>query len=169
MKSVILAAIFFMMFQSNANATLSLWQCVGVFQYQSSNQSMIAQTFNEGNFLSSTAANSAVAAYGGLFYNGSVTPVIPGDVAVNTKSRLDAICHNVIPPQLPGYFVLGQMQVKQYGKPAQPLTTNIGPFGTLTACKAALNAQKTLTLQNTPLTETNVAYKFDGACYQLMN
>lgn len=150
----------------NANAALSLWQCVGVFQYQQTNKSMQAQIFNEGNFLSSTAANSAVAAYGGLFYNGTVTP---GDNPVNTKSKLDAICHNVIPPQLPGYFVLGQMQVKQYNQPAQPLTTNIGPFGTLAVCKIALNKQKTLTLQNTPLTDQNVAYAFDGDCYQLMD
>lgn len=163
MKAIFLAISLF--FISNANATVTLWQAAGVFQYQQQNQPMRAQAFDESAFLSESACNAAIAGYGNMLDDGSVTP---GNQQ-NSRSKLDAVCHSIIPPQLPGWYALGQMQVQQSGQAAQPLHLKLGPFGNYPACQAALNRQKTLTLGNTPITDQNVAYKLDGDCYKLMD
>lgn len=172
MKSVIviLAAIFFIMFQSNANATTTLWQAAGVTQYEEANQAMVADVFDVGNLLSLAACNSVIADHNHLLQSGSVTPS-GGDASQqkNTKSAVDAICHAVITPQLPGYYYIGQMEIKQHGVKSQPKQVKIGPFATLPLCNAAGNAQKNLTLQKTPLTLINVYYQLKGGCRKLMD
>lgn len=163
MKKLLITLVL-LTFTVAANATVTLYQAAGVLQYQQSNQSMKAQNFDVGNLLSLSACNSAIANHAHLLRDGSVTP---GNNQ-NSRTRLDAICHAVIPPQLPGWFGLGQAQVQQSNQPSQPLQVKIGPFATYSACKIAFNRQKTLTLQNAPITDNNVAYKLDGDCYQMM-
>ena len=158
----IIAAIFFV---TSANATVTLYQAVGVIQYHQQNQPMKAQTFDVGNFLSLNACNAAIANHGNMLDDGSVTP---GN-SQNSRTKLDAICHAVIPPQLPGWYAIGLAQVQQNNQAAQPLQIQLGPFATLALCNAALNNQKSLTLQNTPIGEVNVAYKLDGMCHKLMD
>ena len=152
-------------FTATANATTTLYQAVGVIQYHQQNQPMRAQTFDVGNFLSLAACNAAIANHNDLLVAGSVTP---GNQH-NSRTKLDAICHAVIPPQLPGYYAIGLAQVQQSNQASQPLQFQLGPFGTLASCNAALNNQKTLTLQNTPIGDINVAYKLDGLCHKLMD
>lgn len=159
----LLIAVALLVFTATANATITLYQAVGVIQYNQQNQPMRAQTFDVGDFLSLAACNAAIANHNNLLAAGSVTP---GNQQ-NSRTRLDAICHAVIPPQLPGWYAIGLAQVQQSNQASQPLQMQIGPFGTLAACNAALNNQKTLTLQNTPISEINVAYKLDGLCHKL--
>lgn len=149
----------------SAQATVTLYQAVGVIQYHQQNQPMRAQTFDVGNFLSLSACNAAIANHGNMLDDGSVTP---GNQQ-NSRTKLDAICHAVIPPQLPGWYAIGLAQAQQNNQASQPLQMQIGPFGTLAACNSALNNQRSLTLQNTPIGEINVAYKLDGLCHKLMD
>ena len=86
----------------SAQATVTLYQAVGVIQYHQQNQPMRAQTFDVGNFLSLSACNAAIANHGNMLDDGSVTP---GNQQ-NSRTKLDAICHAVIPPQLPGWYAL---------------------------------------------------------------
>ena len=158
----IIATLFFV---TNANATVTLYQAAGVIQYHQQNQPMKAQTFDVGNFLSLNACNAAIANHGNMLDDGSVTP---GNQQ-NSRTKLDAICHAVIPQQLPGYYAIGLAQVQQNNQASQPLQMQIGPFATLALCNAALNNQKSLTLQNTPIGDINVAYKLDGMCHKLMD
>jgi len=149
----------------SAQATVTLYQAVGVIQYHQQNQPMRAQTFDVGNFLSLSACNAAIANHGNMLDDGSVTP---GNQQ-NSRTKLDAICHAVIPPQLPGWYAIALAQAQQNNQASQPLQMQIGPFGTLAACNSALNNQRSLTLQNTPIGEINVAYKLDGLCHKLMD
>lgn len=162
-RLLIIAALS--LFSLSANATVTLYQAVGVIQYHQQNQPMRAQAFDVGNFLSSAACNAAIANHNDLLVAGSVTP---GNQQ-NSRTKLDAICHAVIPPQLPGYYAIGLAQVQQSNQASQPLQFQLGPFSTLAACNAALKNQKSLTLQNTPIGDINVAYKLDGLCHKLMD
>lgn len=170
MKAAFLAAIFFMMFQSNANATTTLWQAVGVTQYEESNQTMVADVFDVGNLLSLAACNAVIADHNQLLQAGSVTPS-GGEASQqkNTKSAVDAICHAVITPQLPGYYYIGQMEIKQHNVKSQPKQVKIGPFANLSLCNSGGATQKNLTLQKTPLTKFNVYYQLKGGCRKLID
>lgn len=170
MKAIFLASLFFMAFQGQANATVTLWQAIGVSQYEEANQTMVASTFDVGNLLSLDACNKVIADHNQLLQVGSVTPSGgQANLEKNTRSAVDAICYQVSLPQLPGWYFIGQAQVKQGAFKAQPLQVKIGPFAAEQTCKDAGNAQKKLTLQQTPITGQTVNYKLNGACRKLMD
>lgn len=175
MKALFLASVFFMIFQGSANATepagyTTQYQAVGVVQYEEANQTMVADTFDVGNLLSIAACNLVIADHNQLLQDGSVTPSGGNvDQQKNTRSAVDAICHAVLPTLLQGYYFIGQTEVKQHSQKAQPKQIKIGPFATLGLCNSAGNAQKTLTLQKTPRTQTNVYYQLRGGCRKMMD
>lgn len=77
-----------------------------------------------------------------LLQDGSVTPSGGNaDQQKNTRSAVDAICHAVMPPSLPGYYFIGQMEIKQHNQKAQPKQVKIGPFATMSLCNSGGNAQ----------------------------
>lgn len=175
MKAIFLVSVFFMMFQTPAHATepagyLTQYQAIGVVQYEEANQAMVADTFDVGNLLSLAACNLVIADHNQLLQDGSVTPSGGNvDQQKNTRSAVDAICHAVMPPSLPGYYFIGQTEVKQHSQKAQPKQIKIGPFATLALCNSAGNAQKTLTLQKTPRTQASVYYQLRGGCRKIMD
>lgn len=175
LKSVLLSLAILLFCVSSANATepagyLTQYQAVGVVQYEEANQTMVADTFDVGNLLSLAACNLVIADHNQLLQEGSVTPSGGNvDQQKNTRSAVDAICHTVMPPSLPGYYFIGQTEVKQHSQKAQPKQIKIGPFATLALCNSAGNAQKTLTLQKTPRTQTNVYYQLRGGCRKMMD
>ena len=160
--SIILLAVSF-----SAQATTYFYQASGVEQYQQSGQQMKAMTFDVGNFQTLAACNAAVAAHSNLMDATTKTPASSNDA----KVRVDAICHAVLPLQLPGWHVIG-VRIVQRGNasasdPSQALPVSIGPFPDETACKAAITAQKSLTLQDTPLSNLNVFTSLTAKCHKL--
>ena len=95
------------------------------------------------------------------------TPASGNDV----KVRVDALCHAVLPFQSSGWHVIGVRQVQRgnasASDPSQALPVSIGPFSDEPTCKAAITAQKSLTLQNTPLSDSNVFTSLTAKCHKL--
>lgn len=152
---------------SNANATVTFWQAVGVEQYQQANQKMVALSFDVGNFQTLASCNNAIANHNNLMDATIKTPASGNEA----KVRVDAICHAVIPLQLPGWHVIGVRQVQQGNTSAsdtsQAIPVSIGPFTDEDTCKAAITAQSTLTLQHTPLSEKSVSTTLTAKCHKL--
>lgn len=150
-----------------ASATIMLWQAVGIEQYQQAGQQMRALSFDVGNFQSETACNSAIASHNNLLIPGTITP----GSSTNAKVNVDAMCHAVLPLQLPGWHVIGVRQVQRgtssSSDPSQALPVSIGPFVDEATCKSAITAQKSLTLQNTPLTGQNVFTSLTAICHKI--
>lgn len=151
----------------SAQATTYFYQASGVEQYQQAGQQMKALTFDVGNFSTLAACNAAVAAHSNLMDATIKTPASSNDA----KVRVDALCHAVLPLQLPGWHVIGVRQVQRGNTIAadqsQALPVSIGPFIDETACKAAIVEQKSLTLQNTPLSDSNVFTSLTAKCHKL--
>ena len=160
--SIILLAVSF-----SAQATTYFYQSSGVEQYQQAGQQMKALTFDVGNFQTLAACNAAVAAHSNLMDATIKTPASGNDA----KVRVDALCHAVLPLQLPGWHVIGVRQVQRgnasASDPSQALPVSIGPFADEPTCKAAITAQKSLTLQNTPLSDQNVFTSLTAKCHKL--
>ena len=160
--SIILLAVSF-----SAQATTYFYQASGVEQYQQSGQQMKAMTFDVGNFQTLAACNAAVAAHSNLMDATIKTPASGNDV----KVRVDALCHAVLPFQSSGWHVIGVRQVQRGNAsgsdPSQALPVSIGPFSDEPTCKAAITAQKSLTMQNTPLSDSNVFTSLTAKCHKL--
>lgn len=160
--SVTLLAVSF-----SVQATTYFYQASGVEQYQQAGQQMKALTFDVGNFQTLAACNSAIAAHSNLMDATVKTPASSNDA----KVRVDAICHAVLPLQLPGWHVIGVRQVQRGNASAsdqsQALPVSIGPFADEPTCKAAISMQKSLTLQNTPLSDSNVFTSLTAKCHKL--
>ena len=160
--SIILLAVSF-----SAQATTYFYQASGVEQYQQSGQQMKAMTFDVGNFQTLAACNAAVAAHSNLMDATVKTPASGNDV----KVRVDALCHAVLPFQSSGWHVIGVRQVQRgnasASDPSQALPVSIGPFSDEPTCKAAITMQKSLTLQNTPLSDSNVFTSLTAKCHKL--
>ena len=160
--SIILLAVSF-----SAQATTYFYQASGVEQYQQSGQQMKAMTFDVGNFQTLAACNAAVAAHSNLMDATTKTPASSNDA----KVRVDAICHAVLPFQSSGWHVIGVRQVQRgnasASDPSQALPVSIGPFADEPTCKAAIAAQKSLTLQDTPLSNLNVFTSLTAKCHKL--
>lgn len=160
--SIILLAVSF-----SAQATTYFYQASGVEQYQQSGQQMKAMTFDVGNFQTLAACNAAVAAHSNLMDATVKTPASGNDA----KVRVDALCHAVLPFQSSGWHVIGVRQVQRgnasASDPSQALPVSIGPFADEPTCKAAITAQKSLTLQNTPLSDLNVFTSLTAKCHKL--
>lgn len=148
-------------------ATTYFYQASGVEQYQQSGRQMVAVPFDVGNFQTLAACNAAVAAHSNLMDATIKTPASGNDA----KVRVDALCHAVLPLQLPGWHVIGIRQVQRgsasASDPSQALPVSIGPFADEPTCKAAIAAQKSLTLQNTPLSDQNVFTSLTAKCHKL--
>ena len=160
--SIILLAVSF-----SAQATTYFYQASGVEQYQQAGQQMKALTFDVGNFSTLAACNAAVAAHSNLMDATIKTPASGNDV----KVRVDALCHAVLPFQSSGWHVIGVRQVQRgnasASDPSQALPVSIGPFADEPTCKAAIAAQKSLTLQDTPLSNLNVFTSLTAKCHKL--
>ena len=160
--SIILLAVSF-----SAQATTYFYQASGVEQYQQAGQQMKALTFDVGNFQTLAACNAAVAAHSNLMDATTKTPASSNDA----KVRVDAICHAVLPFQSSGWHVIGVRQVQRgnasASDPSQALPVSIGPFADEPTCKAAIAAQKSLTLQDTPLSNLNVFTSLTAKCHKL--
>ena len=160
--SIILLAVSF-----SAQATTYFYQASGVEQYQQSGQQMKAMTFDVGNFQTLAACNAAVAAHSNLMDATVKTPASGNDA----KVRVDALCHAVLPFQSSGWHVIGVRQVQRgnasASDPSQALPVSIGPFADEPTCKAAIAAQKSLTLQDTPLSNLNVFTSLTAKCHKL--
>lgn len=160
--SIILLAVSF-----SAQATTYFYQASGVEQYQQSGQQMKAMTFDVGNFQTLAACNAAVAAHSNLMDATVKTPASGNDA----KVRVDALCHAVLPFQSSGWHVIGVRQVQRgnasASDPSQALPVSIGPFADEATCKTAITAQKSLTLQNTPLSDLNVFTSLTAKCHKL--
>ena len=160
--SIILLAVSF-----SAQATTYFYQASGVEQYQQSGQQMKAMTFDVGNFQTLAACNAAVAAHSNLMDATVKTPASGNDA----KVRVDALCHAVLPFQSSGWHVIGVRQVQRgnasASDPSQALPVSIGPFADEPTCKAAITMQKSLTLQNTPLSDSNVLTSLTAKCHKL--
>ena len=160
--SIILLAVSF-----SAQATTYFYQASGVEQYQQAGQQMKALTFDVGNFSTLAACNAAVAAHSNLMDATIKTPASGNDV----KVRVDALCHAVLPFQSSGWHVIGVRQVQRgnasASDPSQALPVSIGPFSDEPTCKAAITMQKSLTLQNTPLSDSNVFTSLTAKCHKL--
>lgn len=89
----------------------------------------------------------------------------------DAKVRVDAICHAVLPFQSSGWHVIGVRQVQRgnasASDPSQALPVSIGPFADEPTCKAAITMQKSLTLQDTPLSNLNVFTALTAMCHKL--
>ena len=159
--------LFLSLLSFSAQATTYFYQASGVEQYQQAGQQMKALTFDVGNFQTLAACNAAVAAHSNLMDATVKTPASGNDA----KVRVDALCHAVLPLQLPGWHVIGVRQVQRGNSiaadPSQALPVSIGPFADEPTCKAAITAQKSLTLQNTPLSDQNVFTSLTAKCHKL--
>lgn len=159
--------LFLFLLSFSAQATTYFYQASGVEQYQQAGQQMKALTFDVGNFQTLAACNAAVAAHSNLMDATIKTPASSNDA----KVRVDAICHAVLPLQLPGWHVIGIRQVQRgsasASDPSQALPVSIGPFADEPTCKAAITVQKSLTLQNTPLSDQNVITSLTAKCHKL--
>ena len=153
----------------SANAVTYFYQASGVEQYQQFGKPMQAISFSVGNFQFQTlaACNAAVAAHSNLMDATVKTPASGNDA----KVRVDAICHAVLPFQSSGWHVIGVRQVQRgnasASDPSQALPVSIGPFSDEPTCKAAITAQESLTLQNTPLSSQNVFTTLTAKCHKL--
>lgn len=159
--------LFLFVVSFSAQATTYFYQASGVEQYQQFGQQMRVIAFNVGNFLTLSSCNSAIADHSNLMDATVKTPASGNDA----KVRVDAICHAVLPLQLPGWYVIGVRQVQRgntsASDPSQALPVNIGPFVDEPTCNAAITAQKSLTLQNTPLSSHNVFTSLTAKCHKL--
>lgn len=159
--------LFLFLLSFSAQATTYFYQASGVEQYQQAGQQMKALTFDVGNFQTLAACNAAVAAHSNLMDATIKTPASGNDA----KVRVDALCHAVLPFQSSGWHVIGVRQVQRgnasASDPSQALPVSIGPFSDETACKAAITMQKSLTLQNTPLSDSNVFTSLTAKCHKL--
>ena len=52
-------------------------------------------------------------------------------------------------------------------RPVSSLSVSIGPFSDEPTCKGAITAQKSLTMQNTPLSDSNVFTSLTAKCHKL--
>jgi len=167
MFKIFLIAVTALFFSGNSLATVVLWEAVGVEQYQQSGQQMRALSFDVGNFQTLAACNAAISNHNNLMDATIKTPASSSDA----KVKVDAICHAVIPLQLPGWHVIGVRQVQRgtssASDPSQALPVSIGPFVDEPTCNAAITAQKSLTLQNTPLSSQNVFTTLTAKCHKL--
>jgi len=154
--SIVLLTLAFNVFAND------VYMAVGVKQYQESGKNMIAQGFSVGQFSDSSSCNAEVANQNNLTLQN--TPKSSN----NSAQRVDAICHPILPVQMPGYWIVGTGQIQQNNVATQPIDTKIGPFATAAICNARLTLAKALTLQNTPKTGNNVGYALDGDCVYLL-
>lgn len=165
MRLILILSLFLLSFSTQA--TTYFYQASGVEQYQQAGQQMKALTFDVGNFQTLAACNAAVAAHSNLMNATVKTPASSNDA----KVRVDALCHAVLPLQLPGWHVIGVRQVQRgsasASDPSQAFPVSIGPFADEPTCKAAITAQKSLTLQNTPLSDSNVFTSLTAKCHKL--
>lgn len=159
--------LFLFLLSFSAQATTYFYQASGVEQYQQAGQQMKALTFDVGNFQTLAACNAAVAAHSNLMDATTKTPASGNDA----KVRVDALCHAVLPFQSSGWHVIGVRQVQRgnasASDPSQALPVSIGPFADEPTCKAAIAAQKSLTLQDTPLSNLNVFTSLIAKCHKL--
>lgn len=167
MFKIFLIAVTALFFSGNSFATVVLWEAEGVEQYQQFGKPMQAISFSVGNFQTLSACNDAIANHNNLM---DATIKTPGSGS-DAKVKVDAICHAVIPLQLPGWHVIGVRQVQRGNASAsdtsQALPVSIGPFVDEATCNAAITAQKSLTLQNTPLSSQNVFTTLTAKCHKL--
>lgn len=162
----ITAAMFFV---TSANATTAFWQAVGVEVYQHTNAPIKAIEFNAESFASLESCNAAIANHNQMMPAGTKTPTLIGEesTAVSAKANVDAICHQVLPLQMPGWYAYGTSQVKEGTQQATPVRVKIGPLQSKSLCVAAIENQKKLTLQKSPIYEKTISYSLNAECHKL--
>lgn len=168
--SALLLVITSVLFSSFAAATTPtypvFYQMAGVFQYQIATNPVKFNGLSIGNFTTLGLCNTAVSDFNNLLLPGSNTP--NPSSAQNTRSVFDGLCFAVLPPQIPGWRVIGFAQVQQAGQSAVPINFDIGSFSDQNTCLTqGLNRMKTLVMSNTPANSANVFYSFTGGCYKL--
>lgn len=162
---LIVSSLFGSIAYATTPAYPTFYTAAGIFQYQITTKPIVPMAFNIGNFTTLGLCNAAISDFNNLLIPGSNTPN-PNN-ALNTRSVLDALCFAVLPPQIPGWHVLGFAQVQQHGQLAVPISFDIGSFQDEITCGKALAKMQALHLSNTPGNATNVFYSFTGGCYKL--
>lgn len=156
-----------------AQATVTLpeyWKAFGVSQYQHSGSQSQMEEFVLGDFNDETSCNTAVANENGLYPAGTNTPAPTSGVgAVAARRAVDAICHQTQPAfQLAErWYIVGGRQVRDPKTTGKNLNVKIGPFATKGLCDSAETVQKTLTMQPTPFSGSNVYTSLKSSCKKL--
>lgn len=162
MKTLLFLVLLIASFAANAASTA--YQHVGVITYEYSASSTTAADFSplapDRRYTSMAACNAAVAIMDGLLPDGTGAP----NGGVNIKQNADGICHAVLPYQQSGWRAIGNQDVRQTNRIGRRVDLDIGPFSTEDDCKDAILTQQSLSIQNGPISGTNIGYAVHAKC-----
>lgn len=167
MRAVLLMCLIFMLFQGSVHATTNWYQPAGVITFEYSNSSNTVADFSalekDRYFPTLNACNSYIAAMNNLLPDGTSAP----NSGNNIRQHADGHCHAVLPyQQSSGWYALGNQHVRQSGKVGRRVDLDMGPFATEDDCLGAIVDQKTVLIQNGPITGLNIGYDVKAVCKQ---
>jgi hypothetical protein len=156
--------VVLLVFSFAANAASTVYQHVGVITYEYSASSTTSADFSplapDRHYTSLAACTAAIANMDGLLPDGTGAP----NGGVNIKQNADGICHAVLPYQQSGWRAIGNQDVRQTNRVGRRVDLDIGPFNTEDDCKDAIMDQQALTVQNGPISGTNIGYSVHAKC-----
>jgi len=151
-------------FAVSANAASTVYQHAGVITYEYSASSTTAADFSslekDRHYTTLAACTGAISIMDGLLPDGTGAPLS----GANIKQNADGICHAILPYQSSGWHAIGNMDVRQYNKVGRRVDLDIGPFATEDDCNAAILVQKSLSIQNAPISGTNIGVAVHAKC-----